>query len=71
MADHFHGTGDLIRSYKAPAFALCRYLVWQVVLLGLEDCDLMKANGRSVNAHVGEDDIHIRHATRQSEMIGQ
>lgn len=71
MADHLHGTRYLIGSHKTSALTFGDDLVGHLILLGLEDCRLMKTDGRRVNAHVGKDNIDILHTRRESQMIGQ
>ena len=69
MADHLHDARYLIRRHQTPAFALGDDLIWHFVLLGFENCRLVKTDRGSVNTHVGENDIHIVQATRKSEMV--
>lgn len=45
MADHLHGTRNLIRGNKASALALGRNLIRHLVLFGLEYCRLVKTDG--------------------------
>jgi hypothetical protein len=59
VADHLHDARNLICSHKAPALALNRDLIWHLVLFGLEDRSLMETNSRSMDAHVGKDNVYI------------
>ena len=42
VADHLHGTRNLVCGDKAPALALGRNLIRHLVLFGLEYCRLVK-----------------------------
>ena len=45
VADHLHGTRNLVGGDKASAFALSRNLIRHLVLFGLEYCRLVKTYG--------------------------
>jgi len=71
MANHLHDTRDLVRCHETSPFTFSDDLVGHFVLLGLEDRRLVKADCGCVDAHIGEDNIHIIHSARESEMIRQ
>lgn len=64
MADHLHNIRDLISSDNTPSFTFSDDLLGHPVFLRLEDSGLMKAYRGSMDRHVTEDDIRIRHSSR-------
>lgn len=63
MANHFHDAGNLVCCHKTPSLTLGDDLIRHSVFLGLEYCCLVKTDGGGMNAHIGEDDVHIIHAS--------
>ena len=59
MTNHLHDIRDLICSDDASSLALCTYLCWHTVFIGLEYSGLVKANGGGVNIHVAKNNIGV------------
>jgi hypothetical protein len=52
----------LVGCHETSPFTLSDDLVGHFVLLGLEDRGLVKADCGGMDAHVGEDDVHVIHS---------
>lgn len=69
MAHHLHDVGYLISSNYATAFALRRNFTRKLVLLSFEDRSLMKADCRSMDAHITKHNRRVIEPVRETQMI--